>query len=179
MKNLYYLIIQVKNLKIMKNLYLTLVAFTFVFSSCATPPAGGFMKFYHAYHDTPNTISFKIPGGLANLFVGNEDPAAKEFMKNIDVIRFFIADNADRDMLIDLNRYLPEELYKEMMEVHDGGSEIVFLARDNGKVISEIVMTILDGNQLVAMCMEGDFTQDDAKKLIKSINTKKAANMRG
>lgn len=162
----------------MKNILITLIALATVFTSCASEPGDGYKKFYRQYRDAPNTISFKIPGGLANFFVDKEDVEVKEFTKNIDDISFFITDNASKEMIIDLNRHLPETDYKEMMIVRDGGDEVIFLAKEEGGVIEEIIMTVVGENELVVMAMFGEFTTDDAKKLIESIKTENAINFR-
>ena len=49
---------------------------------------------------------------------------------------------------------------------------------DNKGIIEEILMTVVDDNGLVVMCMFGEFTIDDAKKIVKSIKTDNAIKMK-
>ena len=44
--------------------------------------------------------------------------------------------------------------------------------------INEIIMAVYEPNNLVVMCINGTFTKDDAKKIVKSINTENARNFR-
>ncbi|MDA3891148.1 MAG: DUF4252 domain-containing protein [Salinivirgaceae bacterium] len=162
----------------MKNIAITLIAVLTVLTSCAKPPTNGYKKFYREYRDAPHTITFKIPAGLAGIFIDKEDEEAKEFMKSMDDISFFVAENASKEMIIDLNKHLPEKDYKEMMVIRDGDAEIIFLAKGNGNVIEEILMTVVDDNELVVMAMFGEFTKETAKKLAKSINTSNAIKFR-
>lgn len=162
----------------MKNIAITLAALFIVFSSCAKVPEKGYKKFYREYRDSPQTITFKIPGGLAGMFLDDEDEEVKEFVKKMDDISFFIADHVSKQMIIDLNKSLPESDYKEIMIIREGDSEIVFLAKDNGELIEEILMTVIGDDDLVVMCMFGEFTRDDAKKIAKAIKTESAINIR-
>ena len=61
--------------------------------------------FYKKYKGTPNTISFKIPGGLASFLIDKDDVEAKEFVKKMDDISFFIADGHSNDMIYELNKF--------------------------------------------------------------------------
>jgi len=162
----------------MKKILISFIALFIVLTCSAKTQVNGYKSFYREYRDAPNTITFKIPGGLASMFMQNEDDDVKEFMKNMDDISFFIADNATDQMLIDLNKYLPEREYKEIMIIRDGGSEVIFLAKENGDVIEEILMTVVDKNDLVVMCIFGEFTKDDAKRIAKSIKTDAAISFR-
>ena len=163
----------------MKNLTITLTVFFIVLTSCAETPATGYKAFYREYKDTPNTVTFKIPGTLAGMFLHDEDDEVKKFVKKIDNISFFVTDNVSKQMMIDLNKNMPESLYKEIMIIHSGAkSEVVFLARDNGDIIEEIVMTVIDDDDLVVMCMYGEFTRDDAKKIVQAVEVDDAINFR-
>lgn len=162
----------------MKHLTLAIIAFMVVFTSCAKAPTDGYKKFYREYRDAPHTITFKIPGGLASFLIDSEDAEAKEFMKNIDDISFFIADNASKQMLVDLNTYMPETEYKEMMVIRDGSDEVIFFAKEANSAIEEIIMTVVGDKELVVMAIFGEFTKDDAKKFVKAIKTEDAVNFR-
>lgn len=162
----------------MKYITLTIIAFMVVLASCAKTPTDGYKKFYREYRDAPRTITFKIPGGLASFLIDSEDVEAKDFMKNIDDISFFIADNASKQMLIDLNKYMPEDDYKEIMVIRDGADEVIFFAKEFQGTIEEIIMTVVGDNELVVMAMFGEFTKEDAKKFVKAIKTEDAINFR-
>ena len=138
-----------------------------------------YKKFYRMYRDADYVTTFKIPAGLARIFIDRDEKEAKEFMKKMDDISFFISEQHNNQMIFDLNKNLPEKDYKEMMIVKDGEMEVTFMARDEGDgVITEIIMAVYDPRELVVMCMTGEFTSDDARKIAKSIKTETAINFR-
>lgn len=162
----------------MKTYALALFGLLLAITSCAKEPVEGYKKFYRDYRDSPNVTSFKVPAGFASFFIDKEDKEVKDFLKKMDDISFLILKEANNQTIFDLNKNLPEKLYKEIMVVKDGSSEVTFLARDNGKTIEEILMTVVEENELVIMCMTGDFTREDAKRIAKSINIESAGNFK-
>lgn len=158
----------------MKNLTIIVVALFVTLTGCAKNPETGYKKFYRQYCDAPNTITFKIPGKLAGMFIDVDDEEAKDFIKKMNSISFFVANKTTKQMIIDLNKNMPENLYKEIMVINEGNTEIVFLAHDNGDTIQELVMTVYEPDELVIICMNGEFTYNDARKIAKSINTENA-----
>ncbi|MFA6400639.1 MAG: DUF4252 domain-containing protein [Salinivirgaceae bacterium] len=161
----------------MKTYILALIGLLLAIASCAKEPIEGYKKFYREYRDSPNVTSFKVPAGLASFIIDDEDKEAKEFLKNMDDISFLILKETNNQMIFDLNKNLPEQLYKEIMVIKDGGSEVTFLARDNGKTIEEILMTVVDNDEIVIMCMTGSFTKEDAKRIVKSINVQNVGSL--
>ena len=163
----------------MKNLTVVFIALLIALTSCAEEEAGiGYKTFYNQYSDSASTITFKVPGLFASMIIDKEDKELKDLVKKIDNISFFVASETSKHMIVDLNKNVPEELYKHVMEIRDGETEIIFFARDNGEMIEEILMTVHEPNELVIMCIYGDFTREDAKKIAKAINTEKALEMR-
>lgn len=136
----------------------------------------GFTEFYKAYHEYPNTISFKIPASLASFIVTDEPDEVDALLEHMDDILFLVFEQIDKHVLTDLNNYLPKKDYKELMVVNEGTSEVFFLAHQQASKIDEIVMTVISDNELVVMCLKGDFSKEDAKKLASSVNIKNAVN---
>lgn len=162
----------------MKNLTVVILALFIVLTGCAEDKnAIGYTKFYNQYNDSSNTITFKVPGAFAGMFIEKEDEELKDFAKNIDNISFFIASETSKQMILDLNKNISEDMYKHVMEINNGDTEIVFFARDNGEMIEEILMTVHEPDELIIMCLYGEFTRDDAKKIVKAINTEAALKM--
>lgn len=159
----------------MKNLTFVAIALFITLTGCAEEKTRvGYKTFYNQYNDFASTITFKVPGAFAGMFIDKEDKEVKDFVKNIDNISFFIASETSKQMIIDLNKNVSENLYKHVMEVNDGDTEIIFFVRDNGEMIEEILMTVHEPDELIIMCMYGEFTLEDAKKIVKAINTENA-----
>lgn len=73
---------------------------------------------------------------------------------------------------------MPEELYKQLMIVRDGDTEISFMVRDNGEFVQELIMTVVEPEELVILCFTGEISRENAKKLAKSINVNSASSFR-
>ncbi len=161
----------------MKRLTFIIACIVVALSAQAKKPETGFKKFYNQYHNYANATSFKIPAGLASFFIDDEEQDVKAFMDGMDDIHFLVFESFDKQLLIDLNRHLSIEDYKEMMTIKDGSSEVIFLAMENENIIEEIVMTVVSDNELVVMCIAGDISKETAKKMVKSIDFHKATTM--
>jgi len=149
-----------------------------LFSSCASSKGiEGYHTFYKKHKSDENVVSFGLPTGLMSLFLNNdEDKELKEFLKNIDDLRFFIAEDSNKSLLPELNKYLPEEHYKDIMIIKDGGDKVIFKARENGDAISEIIMLVEEDSSFVVMSVEGEFTYDDIKNFAKSVDVNKVVD---
>lgn len=143
-----------------------------------TGDESSYQNFYYQYKQSNDVITFKIPGSLASFFIDRDNVEAKELMKKIDDISFFIATDQTQQMIYDLNRSLPEHTYKTLMEVNDGDTEVTFLGKVADHFINEIIMAVYEPDNLVVMCINGDFTKEDARLIAKSINTDSAKNFR-
>ncbi|MGD9994062.1 MAG: DUF4252 domain-containing protein [Salinivirgaceae bacterium] len=138
-----------------------------------------YKDFYREYRKADKTISFKIPAGFAAIFIDkDENKEVKEFLKDLDDLSFLIIDQVTNNTLLDLNQSLPEDLYKELMVIHDGDTEITFLVNDNGKFVEELIMTVVEPDELIIMCFTGEITHEHAKQLAKAINVQQASAFR-
>jgi len=162
----------------MKTYLIIAVSLIMTLNGCAKEPLSGYKKFYQQYEDADHIVSFKVPGAFANFFIDKEDKEVKDFTKKMDNITFLISENPTNQIILDLNKYLPESEYKQIMVVKDGSDEVTFLAKVNGKAIEEIIMTVYNPDNLVVMCMKGDFTKEDAKQIAKAIKVKDASSFR-
>ncbi len=162
----------------MKNLNLLIIGLLIAFTASAKSAKDGYTMFYNHYNDFDEVITFKLSGSFANMFIEGDDVESAEFMEKMEKISFLIADNVSKEMIVDLNKAMPAAKYKTMMEIKDGGSEVIFFAREDGTAITEILMTVVDDDSLVVMCIYGDFTEKDAKHIAKSINKDSAMKIR-
>jgi hypothetical protein len=138
-----------------------------------------YKDFYREYRKADKTISFKLPAGVASIFIDkDENKEVKDFLKDLDDLSFLIIDQVTDKTILDLNQSLPENLYKEIMVINDGNTEINFLVNDNGKFVEELLMIVVEPDELIIMCFTGEITHEHAKQLAKSINVKQASDFR-
>jgi hypothetical protein len=161
----------------MKKLFSILVVLV-LFSSCAaTKKPVGYKDFYKANKNKENVVSFGLPTGLIGLFIDKkEDKELKEFLKNVDKLRFFIADDSTKVLYPVLEKFLPEELYKDYMVINDGGNKVVFKAREGKNSIEEIIMLVEEESSFVVMSIEGEFTYKDLSKFAKTVDVNKVVD---
>ena len=156
-----------------KLVYILVIAV--LFSSCAGAKGiEGYHSFYKKYKKEKDVVSFGLPTGLMVLFVNNkEDKELKAFLKNVDDFRFFIAEDSSKVLIPILKEHLPENLYKDFMIIKNGNETVTFKVRENKDAITEIIMFVEEEDSFVVMSIEGEFTYDDMKEFVKSVDTSK------
>ena len=154
------------------------IAVIVLFSSCvASENQEGYHTFYKENKNKENVISFGLPTGLIALFLNNdENHELKQFLKNTDNLRFFIAEDSTKTLLPVLKNYLPENLYKDFMIINDSGEKVSFKARESENAISEIIMLVESDSSFVVMSIEGEFTYEDLKNFAKSVDINKVVD---
>lgn len=161
----------------MKNLITAILAVIILASCASTKEVEGYADFYKKYKHNEEVINFGLPTGLIGLFLNNkEDKELKQFLKNVDHFRFFIAEDSTKTLISTLYQYLPEDTYKDVMVINDGGDKVTFKARESGEAISEIIILVEEEKSFVVMNIEGEFTYEDVKKISKAIDIKKVTS---
>ncbi len=165
----------------MKNLLF--LFFIVVFSSCVFSSGkintDGYMEFYNSHKDGEGVVSFSIPAGLVGFVVRhNAEEDVDELVDKMQKVNFFIAEDADKELVKDLKKSLSESDYKDIMKVKDGRSTVVFKIRESKEYCDELLMMVQDEEDVFVMCICGGFTVHDAKKLAKSINIEDAVKTR-
>ncbi len=165
----------------MKNLlvlFLIVVCSSCVFST-RNLNTDGYMEFYNSHKGGEGVVSFSIPAGLVGFVVRhNAEEDVDELVNKMQRVNFFIADDADKELVKDLKKSLSESKYKDIMQVKDGRSNVVFKIRESEENCDELLMMVQDEEDVFVMCICGGFTVYDAKKLAKSINIKEAVKTR-
>lgn len=151
---------------------LSVIISLFIMMGCSTSQVVNkdFNSFYNKYEDDEGVLSFKISKNLAKMVVQDEDAETENFIKKMEKVSFFIAEQNTSRYSHVIENYLPGSVYNDLMIIKDDGSIVVFKMKElkNGH-INEIVMTVLSPESFVAVSFAGDFTLDDAKKMTKSV----------
>lgn len=139
----------------------------------------GYERFFKEYESIDGVESFSLSTSLFRFMLDDKkkEKDADEMLKKIDGISFLVADSAHPQMgeiQKALRSHLPKKKYKKMMEIKDGSSTISFKARGTKKKIDEILLTVMDEDSLFVMCISGNFSLEDAKSLMKSVDVNKA-----
>jgi hypothetical protein len=89
-----------------------------------------------------NSMMFKLMSNIET-----NDPEYEDFKKatsGIESIRILAQDNGGANFARELLDILPREKYEEMMVVKESDEEVVFLAREEGGIVTEFLL-IVDG----------------------------------
>lgn len=136
-----------------------------------------FDTFYKAHKNDSGVEGFSVPGLFIKYMLRNSDePEMEALVKKMNGVSFLIADTEASELKQALSENLPEAQYKDMMEVKDGTTTILFKAKEGKKGIEEIVLTIDEPESFFVMGIEGKFTTEDAKQLIQSVNVNESKN---
>lgn len=153
----------------MKNIII--IALLLSISIIGNAQKDGYSEFYKTYKTNDNIINFKLPAGLMSMFIDKEEePELKLFLSKINNLRFFISEDS-KELIPNLKKSISDEVYKDLMIINDGGNKITFTIRDSEKSISEVIMLIEEKESFFVMSFNGNFTEKDVKKFIKSVNS--------
>ncbi len=160
----------------MKKILSILVVIILFSSTAISCNTDGYPVFYEKYKNENNVVSFRVPTGFIKFFLDKEDQDLKNILEKINDFRLFIADDSSKILLPTLKTYLPTNKYKDVMIINDSGNRVSFKALEKNSSISEIIMLVEEDNSFVVMSIDGNFSYDDMKKLVKSVNTDKVTN---
>lgn len=103
-----------------------------------------------------------------------DDPDYNEFKKatsGINSIKILSQeDNDAQPFARELLDMLPKAEYKEMMVVKDEDEEVRFLARENGKKISEFLLIVSGGDEDVLIAIQGDIDLESISSIAKGLD---------
>ena len=155
----------------MKILLITLFASfsTFVYSQSYS----SFSDFYNAHKGEEGITTMSIGGSMVSLFLEEEDKEAKALMQKTDNISFFVLEKNNKKIVEEFNRIIHHEIYKTLMVIREGASQVQFKIREKEDSIDEIFMIADEGDSYAIMCWSGKFSMADAKQFTKSVQKEK------
>lgn len=139
----------------------------------------GYNAFYKMYELDKQVGCFKISPGIFKFMMDKEsEDYAEHLIHKMREVSFLSVDNPNTKMLSEFTKNTPKRHYKNLMEIKDGESTIVFKAFESGREIHEVLLTVQSDHSLFVMCITGDFDKSDAKKIIKAVDINKAKEQR-
>jgi len=126
-----------------------------------------FNEFYKAYKDKEGITSINI-NGLMNSMLKDGDN--DELIKKTQSLKIITADDPNDGMIKDLEKYFPETVYPLLMVVKEGNETVKIIAKQNEKIVEEILFIINEPNSLTVLCMKGNYNLEDALEMGNSVN---------
>jgi hypothetical protein len=160
----------------MKKLFLffTAISLTLVIKAQSNPVDDMFNKYSERDGFTVVTISSRMFGMFSNL--DSEDKDADDLIHKLKSIRILSVEdsllNKNINFYTELSKKLDLSAYEELMVVKGGKDVTKFLIKQNGKMISELLVITggPGGNSLISI--RGDFNLKNISELSKSTGIK-------
>ena len=118
-----------------------------------------------------------ISGKMFSLFTDietsdPEDQAILDAISNLSGLRLITKDNISNgfDLYKKALERIPQDIYVEVMTVREEDSDIKFLIREKGDVISELVMVMGSDHDFLVLSLYGIIDLDQISKLSKKVD---------
>lgn len=134
---------------------------------------------FDKYADDETFTKVTITSKMFSLFteMEPEDPNTKEFTEAISKLKGLKI--LASDSVNDAQKYYKEATasiqksnFEELMSVRDGKEDVLFMIKENGGKISELLMLVGGNNKFVAINLYGEIDLKQISKLSKGMNVK-------
>ena len=152
-------------------LFLSVLFLTLVAQAQTNPVDEMFNKYSEKDGFTVVTISSRMFSMFANL--DSEDPESDNLIKRLRSIRILSVEdsllNINLNFYTELSKKLDLSVYEELMVVKEGRDITKFLIRENGNIISELLVIVggPGGNSLISI--KGDLNMKNISDLSKNV----------
>lgn len=133
-------------------------------------------KIFDKYAGKDGYTTVYISSYMFNLLNSLEvdDPEYNEFKKataGINSIKILTQEGGDSESFgKELLTMLPRSEYQEMMKVKEEDEEVLFLARDSGGKISEILLIVSGGSDDVLIAITGDIDLESLSSIAEGLD---------
>jgi hypothetical protein len=134
---------------------------------------------FDKYADNEELTKVNISQKMFSLFTNLEpdDPETKELANAISKlkgVKILASDSIanGRKYYQEANKNIRKSQFEELMSVRDGDKDMVFMIKESGGVINELLMLVGGDHQFVAMNLFGEIDLKQISKLSKGMNMK-------
>lgn len=134
---------------------------------------------FDKYADNEELTKVNISQKMFSLFTNLEpdDPETKELadaISKLKGVKILASDSiADgRKYYREAAKNIRESQFEELMSVRDGDKDMVFMIKESGGIINELLMLVGGDHQFVAMDLFGEIDLKQISKLSKGMNMK-------
>ena len=134
---------------------------------------------FEQYNDNPNFTKVSISSKMFELFTkidasDPDDKAVLDAIGKLKGLKVIAADSiADsRGVYQDAVNRIQKKNYTELMSVKDGTEDMLFMIREKGSIIEELVMVAGGRKSFMVLSLYGEIDLSSISKLSKSMNVK-------
>ena len=158
----------------MKNLIL--FALVFCFSVTTNAQDNVISKYFTDYQQQEDFTKVNVSSKMFSLFteIDGEDEAEKavlDAMSKLKGVKALVNNNKTTDgakLYKDaLKRIAADSNYEELMSLEDGTENVMFMIRNEGDIIAELLMVIRGADDFVIMTLYGDIDLNQIAKISK------------
>ncbi len=125
--------------------------------------------FYNKYMQFSEVSNINLEGWLLQMVASyTDDSDSADLIEKITKLRVMIVDEKGlvaKSDKINLMKGLKKKGFEDLMQVRDGNSKIDFMLRESNKKITNVIMTVDDGDSFILLSLEGNMSWKDLKNL--------------
>lgn len=131
----------------------------------------GYDLFYKTHKKHDSVINLDIPVIILGLFLdSDDDKEIRKLLGKTDDFKVFYAEGSKTHFLPIIKEYLPSDIYKDFLIVKESGENVTIKTKEAEGLISEIILLVEEGQDLIAISIKGEFTADDLMEYMNAID---------
>lgn len=156
----------------------SLIIIGIIFTSFATQAQDdAISRFFEKYQDDDDFTQVNITSRMFGLFTDmevndDEDQEVLDAISKINGLKILVKENASNGHALYKEAFskLPKGEFDELMSIKDGDSDMKFLIKEQGKIISELLMIAGGDNEFFILSIVGDIDLKQISKLSSKMN---------
>ncbi len=125
-------------------------------------------QFYKTYSGLDEVTSINLSGDLLNFVLNDDDDDSDSKNTKITGLRVLLMGEETPVASKDYKRFIKsikDEAFEELICLKDGGEAVDFHLKENGSVITNLLITVRGKDGFVLLSIEGNFDYEDLNKL--------------
>ena len=159
---------------------LTLILFAALLCNFSYAQDNAVAKYFSAYQKDSNFTKVSVTSKMFSLFtdIDTEDPDEKELLEAMSKLKGIKAvvneksDNSSELYYKAIETISKDRSYEELMSIEDASENVMFMVRDNGGVINELLMIVGGNKQFMVMSLFGEIDLSQMARLSRVLNIK-------
>jgi hypothetical protein len=134
-------------------------------------------RFFEKYQDDEDFTQVNITSRMFGLFTDmevndDEDQEVLDAISKISGLKILVKDNATNGKALYKEAFskLPKAEFDELMSIRDGDTDMKFMIKEKGNIISELLMIGGGDNEFYIMSIVGDIDLKQISKLSSKMN---------
>ncbi|MEN8138641.1 MAG: DUF4252 domain-containing protein [Bacteroidota bacterium] len=142
------------------------------------------VEIFNKYKGKEDITTVSVSKYMFSLFsdVETDDPDSQEFLdlvQTLEGMKILTTEDAvmAQDIIKSVKKHMDKNDFKELMTVEENGKDVVFKIREEGKKVSELIMLVNEGDEVVFMSIVGNIDLKKISKLSKKMNISGVENL--